>query len=227
MQTQPRSSRILKAGNSRARRLFRAGFGLLVMAAAIVAVIAGCAVRKPPFVDRTPPALSWWVEKEGQRGVQGFHSAAGTMKLDSGSAYVISSEARDNAALLRLSLSGIGTYRCATRDGSWAAPYDIIMPIPNLVELQPVTVGQQIRTNARIQYTLHVAATSCGRHRIPGQRVPQELFAVSGEILLRAAATDMTGGSVEGTLRIAAVSRLPRVLTTGIVDAHGHLFALR
>lgn len=209
--------------------LSKVAIGLLVLAAAPAALIAGGSVREKPFVDRKPPALSWWVEKEGERGAEGFHSAAGRMKADSGITYIISAEGRDNAALGRLSLSGVGTFRCASRDGAWTAPYDILLPLQNLLETQQVTVGQQIRTQGRIQRRLRVTEISCGSHRVPGQSTPQELFAVSGEILLRAVAADMTGGSVQGTLHIAATaaSRQPGVPTAGSDGARGHLVAWR
>lgn len=174
------------------------------------AIIADVPARDPAFNDHAAPVLSWWVEEEGARGAQGFHSAAARMSGDIGVTYIIFAEGRDEAALSLLSLSGVGRFRCASLDGTWTTPDDIVLPLPNLAATRQVTLGTKLHKQGRIQARLHVAEISCGMHRVPGKSMPQELFAVSGKILLSATATDLSGRSMRATLQVEAAAASPR-----------------
>lgn len=188
------------------RILEKWAIGLIVATAMPAAIVAVGVEAKDSVADRTPPALSWWVEQEGKRGAQGFHSVDDRMDANSGTTYLISASAQDDTVLDRLSLGGMGSFHCATRDGSWAAPYEIVMAIPDRLETQEIAAGQQARTQGRIQLRLRVASISCGLHPVPGQPQPQELFATSGKIVLRSAAADMNGGEAQGALHISTLA---------------------
>jgi hypothetical protein len=157
--------------------------------------------QDPAATDRTPPSMSWAVERENVPGVQGYSVQQSPLNLDSREAFTLYARADDIGGVSRLSLSASGRFRCATADGRWTAPYEVSREIPAAPQAQPP--GVRLRPQrAMIVQPMRVAGLSCGEHAGPDKSRREELFAVSGVVEFRASATDLSGHGAELALRI-------------------------
>jgi hypothetical protein len=195
----------------------RTGSAVLVC----VVILGGCSFSEEIPADRHPPALSWGLG-EGEAPVEGLIGHAPRVRGDATAQFVFYVRADDRGGLRHLSLSGIGTLRCATRDGSWVAPYDFIVPVADADVSRPLAraTGARAETYAHLSVPLQLASVSCGRHPVPGYAEDQELVPQRGTVLLRAYAVDAAGKSAESVLtlvlRPSARDRQVAALASGV-----------
>jgi hypothetical protein len=170
----------------------------------IATVLSGCMrFQEPAATDRTPPSMSWSLERENVSGVQGYSGQRLPLSLDSREAFTLYARADDIGGVSRLTLSARGRLRCATADGRWTAPEEISREIPVAPQLPPPALAQSPQ-RAMLAQPMRIAGLSCGEHAVPGRRQREELFAVSGRVEFHAAAIDLSGHSAEMALRIDA-----------------------
>jgi hypothetical protein len=155
---------------------------------------------EPPQEDLIPPTLQWTVQDTGAERLP-LPASQVSVEGHRGAAYRVYLEAGDNRGLAEVSVSALGTFRCATKDGRVEAPFEVIVSLPTLRETYPITVGQPLRREAALTQGLALHRISCGRYALaPGQK-PTTLYARSGTVLLRAAVRDHSGGRAEGSFR--------------------------
>lgn len=170
----------------------------------IATALSGCMrFQEPAATDRTPPSMSWSLEREHVSGVQGYSGQRLPLNLDSREAFTLYARADDLGGVSRLTLSASGRLRCATADGRWTARQQIRREIPLAPQLRPPGLAQSPQ-RAMLAQPMRIAGLSCGEHTVPGKRQREELFAVSGLVEFHAAATDLSGQSAEIALRIDA-----------------------
>lgn len=175
----------------------------------IVLVTGACSTHEEVPEDRMPPALTWGLG-HGDQPVAGLADRSPRIRDEIDAALVFYVRADDDSGLAHLSLSGIGTFRCSTRDGSWVAPYDIIVPLSDS-EAAALLAETRARpdTYAHLAVPLQVSKLSCGRQTVPGLAEDQELVPRAGSVLLRAYAVDTAGLSSEAVLTLLLRSTLP------------------
>ena len=160
--------------------------------------------QEPVIADRTPPSLSWATEQEHSSGVQGYAGHQVRINIGSNEAFTIYSKADDVGGLNQVTLTGLATLRCATSDGRWTAPFEVIRALPDATETNRITIGKPMQQHTILKQEVRVAGLSCGEFAVPGKRLPQELFALSGKIQFRAHAMDYSGRSAEIAMLVTA-----------------------
>lgn len=183
-----------------------------------VLMLGGCTLPKSAPADRVAPSISWGMGL-GEQPVQGLSGKSPRVRGDPHAALTFYVRADDRGGLRHLSLSGIGTFRCTTRDGSWAAPYDIIVPVAEADISRLLAEADAPETYAFLSMPLQVAQLSCGRQTVPGVAEPQELVPQRGTVLLRAYAVDAAGKVAESvlTLQVRPSSSPQQVAALGTV----------
>lgn len=185
----------------------------------IVLVSTACSTHEEVPEDRQPPVLMWGLG-HGDNPVQGLMDKSPRVRGELDTALVFYIRADDNGGLTHLSLSGIGTFRCSTRDGSWTAPYDIIVPLSEAdASVMLAEARAQRETYAHLSVPLQVSQLSCGRQAVPGVAEEQELVPQAGTVLLRAYAVDMAGLSSEAVLTLLVRSSQPVPLLASLNTA--------
>lgn len=168
----------------------------------MVLVTGACSTREEVPEDRMPPVLMWGLG-HGSDPVEGLPDKSPRVRGELDAQLVFYIRADDAGGLTHLSLAGIGTFRCSTRDGRWTAPYDIIVPLEDAdASVMLAAARAHPETYAHLAVPLQVAQLSCGHHPVPGLAAEQELVPLRGTVLLRAYAVDMAGLSAESLLTL-------------------------
>lgn len=151
-----------------------------------------------PVTDQSPPRLQWALAGEVLALPEGLElrPQAGTRELR------VQLQAGDRQGLAELSVTAMGTFRCATRDGSREAPFDVVVSLPTVAASYPITVGQALQTEAELPRPIALDRIYCGRHVLDAEVGPVPLYARSGTVVLRARARDHSGFLTESRLNL-------------------------
>lgn len=165
------------------------------------AVIAGCQLpAEQAQVSDAPPVVTWNVVSMDAKALRQLADDGLSLRGDTTSEFRVSLRAADNVALSSVVLSVSGSFRCATAQGEWIAPYDVILDLPQ----QKFDGAGSLPTVAYLERSLSVLGTSCGHFPVPYDRRQHELFAVAGSFTVHARAEDVSGKVRESTMTIDA-----------------------